>query len=233
MKDHMVVCGAGATGRHIITELFHARMPVVAIDTNEAVFASLRQHHPGARFEYIAGDATDDEVLARARIDEARAVAATVPSDKDNLYIVVATRQSNARARIVSRVTELSHADKLRRVGADAVVAMSYIGGRRMASEMSSPVLVRFLDDMLKDTRAAYRLCEVTIEPGSQLAGLTLGDATIRERFGISVLAIGDGERSWQYNPDDREPLAPGSVVIVLGSTEQVEPLLAYAASPS
>jgi voltage-gated potassium channel len=229
MKDHMIVCGAGATGRHIITELFHARASVVAIDSDEGVLLSIREHYPDAPFEYVVGDATDDEVLARAHIADARGVAATLPSDKDNLYIVVSTRQSNPDARIVARVTEVSHADKIKRAGADSIVAMNYIGGRRIASEMLRPVLVRFLDDMLKDPSAAYRLCEVTIEAGSALAGLTLEQAAIRDKFGMSVLAIGDGAASWRFNPEGTESLAGGTVVIVLGSAEQVEPLQAAA----
>jgi uncharacterized protein with PhoU and TrkA domain len=43
----------------------------------------------------------------------------------------------------------------------------------------------------------------------------------------MSVLAIGDGEASWRFNPEGTEPLTAGTVVIVLGSAEQVEPLQA------
>lgn len=224
----MIVCGAGATGRHIITELFHARMPVFAIDIDEDALVSLRERYPDARFEYVVGDATDDEALERAGIADAAAIAATLPSDKDNLYVVVATRQTNARARVVARVRDVSHADKIKRAGADAVVATSFIGGRRIASEMLRPILVRFLDDMVKDPRA-YRLCEVTIEQGSALADLTLGDMAIRDKFGMSVLAIGDGAETWHFNPDDSERLRAGWTVIVLGTSEQVEPLQAAA----
>jgi voltage-gated potassium channel len=221
----MIVCGAGTTGRNIITELFHARAPVLAIDTDEQALLSLREYHRPVRFSYVVGDATDDDVLTRAGIQDARAVAATLPSDKDNLYIVVATRQNNPHAQIVARVTQLSHVEKLKRVGADSVVAMNYIGGQRIASEMLRPAFVRFLDAMLRDPRATYRLCEVTIGTGSMIANLTVREAAIRETFGVSVLAIGDGAASWHINPGDTVRLAPGTVMIVLASTEQVETL--------
>src|SRR5207244_4827220 len=111
----MIVCGAGTTGRNIITELFEARTPVVAIDTDEQALLSVGQYHRPVRFSYIVGDATDDEVLARAGVHDARGIAATLPSDKDNLYIVVAARQHNAHARIVARATQLSHVEKIKR----------------------------------------------------------------------------------------------------------------------
>lgn len=221
----MIVCGVGTTGRNISNELFHARAPVVAIDTNEQALLSLSEFHRPVRFSYVVGDATDDEVLTRAGIQDARGVAATLPSDKDNLYIVVAARQHNPHARIVARVTEISHVERLKRVGADCVVAMNYIGGQRIASEMLRPAFVRFLDAMLRDPRATYRLCEVTIGPGSMIANLTVREAAIRENFGVSVLAIGDGAQSWHVNPRDTVRLAPGTVMIVLASTEQVATL--------
>jgi voltage-gated potassium channel len=221
----MIVCGAGTTGRNIISELFHARAPVVAIDTDEQPLLSLREYQRPVRFSYIVGDATDDDVLARAGIQDARGIAATLPSDKDNLYIVVAARQNNATARIAARVSQLSHVEKLKRVGADTVVAMNYIGGQRIASEMLRPAFVRFLDAMLRDPRATYRLWEVTIGAGSMIANLTVREAAIRETFGVSVLAVGDGAESWHVNPGDTERLAPGTVMIVLASTEQVDTL--------
>ena len=221
-KGHMLVCGAGATGRHILEEMFATRTPVVVIDTDEEVLAAVREQHPDAQLETIAGDATDDTVLERAGLDAARCIAAVLPEDKDNLYIVVAARQANATARIVARVREVSHADKLKRVGADAVVMSNYIGARRMATEMLRPVFARFLDDMLKDP-GNYRLNEVTIEAGSTLAGKTLRDARVREQFGMSVLAISKASEPWRYNPEETEVLGEGTTLIVLGSIEQVE----------
>src|SRR5688500_11772472 len=114
MKDHIIVCGTGETGQHVIKELFAARVPVVAIDADADAFRELREDHPSVECTYIVGDATDDDVLERACIATARGIAATLPSDKDNLFIVVSARQSNPGARILARVTESSHADKLK-----------------------------------------------------------------------------------------------------------------------
>jgi voltage-gated potassium channel len=222
LKDHVIVCGVGTTGRNIITELFHARTPVVAIDTNEHALQALREYDRPVRYSYVVGDATDDDVLAQAGMQDARGIAATLPSDKDNLYIVVAARQTNPQARIIARTDKLSHVEKLKRVGADSVVAMNYIGGQRMASEVLRPAFVRFLDAMLRDPRATYRLWEVVIGDHSMIAGLTVREAAIRETFGVSVLAIGDGLDSWHINPGDTVRLAPGTVMIVLASSEQV-----------
>lgn len=230
MKEHIVVCGAGSTGRNIIEELIAVDVPVVAIDTSEQRLRELVERHPKSRLSYLVGDATEDEIMAQAAMSSARGVVAALSSDKDNLYVVVSARQLNSKARIVARCTEMAHVDKIRRAGADAVVSPNFIGGVRMVSEMLRPSVVRFLDEMLRDRRATYRIDEVTLSEASSLVGKRLRDAHIRERFGMSVLALKPAGDSWCYNPSADDVLAAGMIVVVLGSTAQVTELRAEAA---
>jgi voltage-gated potassium channel len=225
MKDHIIVCGAGSTGRHIIEELITTRRAVVAIDTDEHALREIAEAHPKAAFSYLIGDATDDEVMTQAGLGAARGVVAALSSDKDNLYVVVSARQANRGARIIARCAELAHVEKIKRAGADGVVSPNFIGGIRMVSEMVRPVVVRFLDDMMRDDRSPMRIEEVTIKGGSELEGKTLRDARIRDRYGMSVLAVRPDGGAWIYNPEAGQALTAGMVLVVLGSTEQVDEL--------
>ena len=153
-------------------------------------------------------------------------MVAALSSDKDNLYLVVSARQTNPGLRIVARCAELSHVEKIRKSGADAVVSPNYIGGMRLVSEMVRPAVVRFLDDMLREKRAAYRIEEVRLGDKAADLGGTLRDARIRERFGMTVLAVSASDTSgWTYNPDANEKIGPGMTLVVLGSAEQVATL--------
>jgi voltage-gated potassium channel len=228
MKDHFVVCGAGSTGRHVINELLTTDHPVLAIDVNEAELREIAAAYPGKPFSFLVGDATDDEVLGQANIGSARGVACALSEDKDNLYLVVATRFFNASCRIIARCAEMSHVEKLKRAGADSVVSPNFIGGMRMVSEMVRPAVVRFLDEMLRDAKAAMRIEEVTLAPGCGLCGKTLREIDVRARFGMNVLAVkgGDGE-TWEYNPPGDRVLGEKMVLVVLGSAQQVRELRA------
>lgn len=226
MKDHIVVCGAGSTGRNVIEELLKTGTPVVAIDVNEAELKDIADKHPKAEFSYLVGDATDDDIITSSNLTGAKGMVAALSSDKDNLYLVVSARQSNPGLRIVARCAELSHVEKIRKSGADAVVSPNYIGGMRLVSEMVRPAVVRFLDDMLREKRAAYRIEEVRLGDKAADLGGTLRDARIRERFGMTVLAVSASDTSgWTYNPDANEKIGPGMTLVVLGSAEQVATL--------
>jgi voltage-gated potassium channel len=226
MKDHVVVCGAGSTGRHVIEELLATGTPVVAIDVREAELREIAEKFPKAEFTYLVGDATDDDVIAQAGLERARGLVAALSSDKDNLYLTVSGRQISPGVRIVARCAELTHVEKIRRSGADAVVSPNFIGGMRLVSELMRPAVVRFLDDMLRDRRGTFRIEEIRLGERVTELGDTLRDAGIRERFGMTVLAVrASDNQSWVYNPDAREKLGPGMTLVVLGSAEQVAEL--------
>jgi voltage-gated potassium channel len=226
MKDHVVVCGAGSTGRNVIEELLTTGVPVIAIDVRESELREIADKFPKAEFSYIVGDATDDDVMAQTGLERARGLVAALSSDKDNLYLTVSGRQTNPSTRIVARCAELSHVEKIRRSGADAVVSPNFIGGMRLVSELLRPAVVRFLDDMLRDKRAAFRIEEIRLGDRAAGLGTTLRDARVRERFGMTVLAVrASDNQSWVYNPDADEKLGPGMTLVVLGSAEQVAEL--------
>jgi voltage-gated potassium channel len=226
MKDHVIVCGAGSTGRNVIDELLKTGRSVIAVDVDEELLKDIAEKHTNTPFAFVVGDATDDDVMAQLNIKEAGGLVAALSSDKDNLYLVVSARQDNPKLRVVARCAELSHVEKLKKAGADAVVSPNYIGGLRLVSEMVRPSVVRFLDEMMRDTRAAYRIEEITL--GTADVGSSLRAAGIREKYGMTVLAVRPkDDPTWQYNPSGDVALAPGSTLVVLGSADQVNKLRA------
>ena len=83
--------------------------------------------------------------MDQTNLPGAKGLVAALSSDKDNLYLTVSARQSNPNARIVARCAELSHVEKIKRSGADAVVSPNYIGGMRLVSELLRPAVIRSL----------------------------------------------------------------------------------------
>lgn len=223
MQEHVVVCGAGSTGRNVIEELLKTNVPVIAVDLLEHELKEIADKYPKADFSFLVGDATDDDIIAQMNLGGARGLIAALASDKDNLYLTVSARQQSSKLRIVARATQLGLIEKLKRTGADAVVSPNFIGGMRLVSEMVRPAVVGFLDAMLRDKRAAYRIEEITL--ANDKLGDTLGTARVFERFGMNVIALRGADKEYTYNPGPDEKLAAGTTLVVLGSPEQVATL--------
>lgn len=222
MKQHVIVCGAGSTGRHIISELCTSGHAVVAVDKRESILRELAAQHPGANFSFIVGDASEDETLHKAGVAQAAGLVAALSSDKDNVYVIVTARQLGPSLRIIARCAELTHVEKMRRAGADSVVSPNHIGGMRMASELLRPVAVRFLDDMLRDYSQHVRIEDITVGD----LRTTLDDLQVHARYGLCVLALREpGSKTWQYNPPPTTVITRGAAVVVLGDVAQVSKL--------
>jgi voltage-gated potassium channel len=150
LQNHVIVCGIGTTGRHIVRELSTAGTRFVVVDTNRERIEEMVEHMDGELL-YILGDATDDAVMERAGITQCHGIIAALSDDRSNLFVTISARALNKTARIVAKAVEASTERKLYRAGADSVVSPNYIGGMRLANEMIRPKTVEFLDRILQD----------------------------------------------------------------------------------
>jgi voltage-gated potassium channel len=222
LTNHVVVAGAGATGKHVIEELAATQTLFVAIDRDEHVLQQVSAELCGGKLLYVHGDATQDHVLVAAGVERARGVVAALTEDKDNLYVTLSARSLNANARVVSKVVEDEAGPKIIKAGATAIVNPAMIGARRLASELIRPAVNEFLDQMLRDKDKKLRLEEVAVPPGSRFVGLALKDTPIRRETRALVVAVRGSDRAFAYNPDPDYVIGEGTTLIVLGETESI-----------
>jgi len=226
INDHIIVCGVGTTGIHVVEELLATGWPLVAIDLDGMHLEKVQRLAPSL-VPVILGDATDDAVLERAGIRRAKGLVAALTDDKANLYIVVTARELNPHLKIVAKGVDVKAAEKLKHAGADTVVNPAYIGGMRMVSEMVRPQVTEFLDQMLRDKDKKLRIEEVTIPTDSSLVGKPLGEAHIRRHTELLVVAVreppvGNEAGRFVYNPGADTLLSANMTLIVLGETQSV-----------
>ena len=178
LEGHIIVCGVGSTGFHILTELVDVHDNFVVVDVNADRLRRLDEEIHDRALLYVVGDATDDHVLEQAGVKRARGLIAALHEDKDNLFATISARALNPSVRIVAKAIEMSADRKLRRAGADQVVSPNRIGGMRMVSELVRPQVVRFLDEMMRvrESEHALRLEELADSPG-RVPRLSVGAA--------------------------------------------------------
>lgn len=221
LKDHIILCGLGETGRYVAEELLKVRVPFVIIDR---VRDRIKQFEKIGSILYIEGDATADETLLQAGIHEAKGLVTALPQDPDNLFVTLTARGLNPKLRIVAKLVEPQSRPKLVKAGADSIVCPDSIGGLRMASEMIRPTVVSFLDRMLRASGDAARVEEAKIPAGSKFINLTLSESRIYDKTGLVVIAVArDG--NFELNPAPNTQLREGDGLIVCGSVEQLQRL--------
>ena len=217
LSNHYIVCGIGDTGVHALEEMIQMDMDFVAIEyEQERIDHELETKD----FLYVHGDATEDEVLIRAGIERARGLITSLSRDQDNLFVVLSAKQLNPRLKIASKAVEANSLSKLKQAGADEVVLSDHIGGMRLASTITRPIVVNFLDIMLR-SQETTRFVESVIQSGAPLVGLTLGEARIPDRTNLMVVAVHKRNGEFIYNPSGGLKLEAGDALIVIADNEQ------------
>lgn len=219
LTNHIVLCGYGQVGRAIEQELIGAGEVVVIIDRIEP------EHPPSSKLHLmLVGDATDDHIIQKARLDRAKTLIIALHSDIDNLFIGLTARSINPDLFIVARANEAATIPKLQQVGVDRVVNPDQIGGAHMAALVLHPEVVEFLDVVMQHGQFEVRLSETRIADGSAFARRSLQECSIRANTGASVLAV-RREESFTTNPSRDFVILPGDVLISLGTPEQLTAL--------
>ena len=218
MRGHYVVCGFGRVGREITHEFQHRRTPFVVVDNNPANEESLRR----LGYHYLAGNATDDEVLIAAGVQRAAGLLAASDSDTDNTYIVLSARALNPDIFIVARAGHPPTEAKMLRAGADRVISPYSIAGRHMAVAAIQPAMIDFMTTAFRSREGDLMLAELTVTPASGLAGRSLHEVFGSHRA-TTVLGLRREDGELIAGPQLRETLRTGDQIIVLGAEEELE----------
>lgn len=220
IKDHFIVCGLGRFGRSLAEQLEALRLPFVVVDSEPEVAAMCKARN----WPYVLGDATEDAVLTTAGIARARGVACTLPSDAENLYVVMSARLLRKDLQILSRATTEKEGEKLRRAGANRVISLYATGAHKMAQLMANPSVQDFFEVVTAKGKS-FDLAEIQVVPGAPYADVTLARSGLRER-GVMVLAIRRHDGELSMPPGPAEEIRAGDSLTVVGKVEAIQALL-------
>ena len=222
LKKHTIVCGYGRNGKQAVVKLKKYSKSLVIIENDEALVSEIENEN----LLCIQGNATNDDVLLKAGIMNASNLITTLPSDADNLFVVLSARQLNKNLTIVSRASDDPSDSKLRIAGANNVIMPDKLGGDHMASLLVTPDIVEFVDMLAVDSDNATHLEEIIVENlPKEFLSKSIRDLDLRRKTGCTVIGFKTPGNEYLINPEADTELVSKSKLIVLGSLEQIQNL--------
>ena len=224
LRDHFIVCGAGRVGSHLVRGLLGSAETFIVIERDPQKVAELTD----LGVMVLVRDATLEESLREAGVEHARGLAACLPDDADNVYVVLTARDLNPQMHIVARAAEEQAEPKLIRAGANRVVAPTIIGGHRMAMALTKPAVDDFLGSITAN-KLELAFEQLEIDAGSSLVGHKLRETNIRSELDIVVVSIRRSDGQILFNPSGEAMILNGDLLIAIGHAESLMKLAALA----
>ncbi len=225
LTDHFIVCGYGRIGAIIVEELRRQNVPYVVIERNHERVQAVMALGGLA----VEADASSEDVLTRLGIARARGFIAAVGTDAENVYAVLTARVLRPDLYIVGRAETEDAERKLLRAGANRVVSPYRIGARELAQMALRPAVVDFFQLATRSGNLELAIEQVAIGAASSLAGRSIIDVNVRQRYGLIVVGIQRKAGKMEFNPPGDAVMHAGDQLVVLGRTDGLRELEAAA----
>jgi len=221
LSNHVIICGYGRNGRQAVKTLQAHKVPFLVIESDLELVHKLREED--SNILVIDGDATDDSVIIKAGINRALALITTLPRDTDNLFVVLTARDINKGLNIISRASDDRSEHKLRIAGANNVILPDKVGGAHMATLVTSPDLMQFLDQISMMGEDESTLVEIqfkNLPPDFEHKSIL--ELEKRYQTGARIIGFKTPENKIIVNPSPETELVPKSKLFVLGNINQI-----------
>jgi voltage-gated potassium channel len=221
MHHHVIICGFGRNGQQAAKTLKAHKIKFVIVEKNAENLRTALEDDPD--LVYVQDDATDDDTLIKAGVEKARALLVTLPEDADNVFIVLSARSLNSHLQIISRASNHGATAKLYKAGANNVIMPDMIGGTHMATLVSKPDVLEFIDFLSGEDGESIHIESVSYQKlPTPIRDKSLKEIMDWKKTGVNCIGIKDETGKFIINPPDTTVISQGMRVIVLGTREQI-----------
>ena len=215
--EHVMIIGAGRTGRFLAKMLDEADVAVKIIDTNrERSRLAAESLENGLA---ICGDGTDIDLLTEEGVADADAVVCLTEDDKLNLMLALLAKHLGAKKTVV-RVARGEYVDLMEKVGVDIVLPTRLLSASEVLAfaRRGGVVSVSLLEG------AKAEAVEVIVQEGASVAGIPLMKAHLPRECLVCAYVRGDEA----VIPNGASVLLPGDRTILFIQTRFAQKVMKY-----
>jgi trk system potassium uptake protein TrkA len=200
---NVAVIGLGRFGSALATELVQSGHQVLGIDTDERIVQNLAP----ILTHVVSADTTDEENLRELGIADMDSAVVAIGADLEASILTASLLLQLGVKQVWAKANSASHGRILKQIGVHQVIFPEYEMGRRVAHQVSGESLdyVRIDEDFVMVKTYVPEVFEDSV----------LSEAKIRATYGVTVVAINDGNGYKPAFPDS--VLRKGNTIVIAG----------------
>ena len=226
MKQYAVI-GLGKLGGKVAETLTERGGEVIAIDSDLRRVEEIKDVVAQA----LCLDSTDEEAMHKTGVPDVEVAVVALGDNIEGSILTTALLRDLGVSRIVARATSPLHGRALSRVGATQIIFPEEHAGEQLAKNIIAPNIIENIT-----LTTGRELARIVVE--DHFVGKSLRELDFRARFGVNVVEIqkrvpfitntGETEFRIEFNdlPDPDDKLEVGDILMVVGSSENIEKLV-------
>ena len=247
LEGHVIIIGGGVVGQYVARVLKTFEIPHTVVENDYKTVTQMRDN----KIAVVFGDASRPTILEAAGLKHARLVVITTTNDTILPPIVSEIKSVRRDIPIVVRVEEVEDIDTLSSLTIDEIVQPQLEVGLEMVRQsllslgvdeakvftllgqlraeryqpMGQPYNRLMNDARIVTASKFLEFSWIEINEQNALANISIEESRMRERFGLSVVAV---IRKEEYFPTPKPNfmICPGDTLGIIGSRTQVRSLL-------
>jgi len=211
-RNHVIIIGGGRVGFRIAQVLKRLNVPLLIIELDQLRVDRAKN----TDIPVVYGDASHEVVLEAAETSLARLLIITSPEVVIAQTIVQRVRKVNAEIQIIARAPGIEFLEEFKKLNISEVVVPEFEAGLEMARKalvhlhIPAAKIQHYTESLRQDLFASFfsentedKIMEqlqtaehqfdlqwMLIKPGSELVGITIGEAEIRTKTDSSVVGV-------------------------------------------
>lgn len=202
-------------GEIICKKLSDENIPFVVIEKREHLIKILAEN----KYHFIEGDASNDECLEKAAVQNAKVLVSVIDNDSDGLYITLAARSYNPDIHIIARANEQNAKKRMMRAGANKVILPFVMSGLKVAESIINLAVEEFLSLEDIQNEGTVHLGDLHITPESTVVGKTIKSIGPNIEK-LIIVGIRKEDNTFLFSPRGSYEFEAGDCIIAMGEQD-------------
>lgn len=226
LRKHFVLCYHNDYTLEVTKELRKNHIPFIVIDPREEIHEWAKKYNYK---HYLHAEPHSEIAMLKVHLSSAKGLITLSSSMSDNIALIATIRLFEKEQGlpepyyIISSAESVSDIDKLKKLGADTVVAPTRLTAQRVSAMAARPDMQNLLEEFLYKSDNPFTMEEIEVPKYSWVVLKKLRETHIRDITNTSVVGITKKEGRFMGMPKGDTLITSECKLLVIGTQKDIQ----------
>ena len=224
LRRHFVLCYHNEYTAQVAKQFRENQIPFVVVDSSDDIEAIAKEH--GYPY-FVKEEPYKEEAFLKSHLSSAKGVITLSKNISDNITLIASVRLYEKELErnpylIISNAETHNEKVRLKKLGANKVVATPSLMAKRVSAMAISPDMENILDEFLYKKDSPITMEDILIKENSWIVGKELRELNLRDTLRISIIGITESSGAFVQLPNGDKVINKNSKLLIVGSQKGI-----------